>query len=308
MDRYTPADILALKLVPGAGNVSLRLILTCLRQQKSRLRSLLGKPLPELLPLFPCGQERLAELIHACDARMRKRAVSLLQTLEKHAIIPILSGTPAYPAALETHLGKNAPLLFFAKGNLALLYQEAIGIVGTRMPSQKGTRITQECARMFAEHGIPIVSGGARGVDTFAHEAALEAGGDTLIVLPQGILTYSPSSRYAAALSDGKLLLISEFSPDAEWQTHAAVTRNATISALARMILVIEPHSVNGSLRTARHALEQGKSVFYHGLGTAAQPLARHPNTVPLSPVNSQILLSTFHQPGASFPNQSCLF
>lgn len=257
--------------------------------------------------MFPCGQEQLAEFIHECDVSMQKRAASLLQKLERQSIVPLISGTPAYPAALETHLGKNAPLLLFAKGNPALLYQEAIGIVGTRTPSRKGTRMTQEYARIFAERSIPIVSGGARGVDTAAHEAALSAGGSTLLVLPQGILTYRPSSSYANALSSGKLLLLSEFVPDAEWQTHAAVTRNATISALANMILVIEPHSVNGSLRTARHALEQGKSVFYYGLGPVAQPLARHPNTFPLSPIDPQTVLSTFHQPRVPLSNQYTL-
>lgn len=308
MDLYTAADVLALKWVPGAGNVAVRLILECLRRQDAPLETLLGKPLAELISFFPSGQERLAEILHECDARLQKRAAALMRTLEQASVLPVLSGTPAYPAVLESHLGKAAPVLFFAQGSISLLYQAAAGIVGTRAPSRKGARLAQECARVFAERGIPVVSGGARGVDTAAHESALGAGGSTLLILPQGILTYRASPRYAKALSDGALLLISEFAPEAEWQTHAAVTRNATISALSRMILVIEPRSVNGSLRTARQAVDQGKPVFYHSLGPAARPLARCPNTHPLTPVNPSVLLGAFHQSTARPVLQDALF
>ncbi len=308
MDLYTAADVLALKWVPGAGNVAVRLILECLRRHDAPLKTLLGKPLAELISFFPSGQERLAEVLHACDARLQKRAAALIGKLEQASVLPVLCGTPAYPAVLESHLGKAAPVLFFAQGNISLLYQAAAGIVGTRTPSRKGVCLARECARVFAARGIPVVSGGARGVDTAAHEAALEAAGSTLLILPQGILTFRASPRYETALSDGALLLISEFAPEAEWQTHAAVTRNATISALSRLIMVIEPRSVNGSLRTARHAVEQGKPVFYHGLGPAARSLAHCPNTHPLTPVNPAVLLAAFHRPCARPTPQNTLF
>jgi predicted Rossmann fold nucleotide-binding protein DprA/Smf involved in DNA uptake len=65
-------------------------------------------------------------------------------------------------------------------------------------------------------------------------------------------------------LAQGRAVIVSQFAPDARWQTHAAVTRNATISALARMVCVIEPKKIGGSIRTARAAVAQGKRVLFY--------------------------------------------
>ncbi|HIJ66427.1 MAG TPA: hypothetical protein HPP77_10805, partial [Candidatus Hydrogenedentes bacterium] len=81
--------------------------------------------------------------------------------------------------------------------------------------------------------------------------------------------TYRPSRSVAKAVGQGAAVLVSEFPPDAPWETHAAVTRNAVISALARLVCVIEPRKTGGSIRTARIALNQGKSVLVH-VGWAA--------------------------------------
>ena len=71
-----------------------------------------------------------------------------------------------------------------------------------------------------------------------------------------------PLPLQPVAVEDGRALLVSQFSPDAPWSTHGALTRNATIAALSRLVCVIEPGRTGGSIRTARHALEQGKTVM----------------------------------------------
>ena len=120
---------------------------------------------------------------------------------------------------------------------------------------------------------MAVVSGGAAGVDWAAHDAALQSGGSTVIFLPQGILVYEMSSAWREAMDEGRLLLASEYLPDAPWRTYAAVSRNALIAAQARLVCVIEPRKQGGSLLTARHAVDQGKQVLVEPLGALPVPL-----------------------------------
>jgi predicted Rossmann fold nucleotide-binding protein DprA/Smf involved in DNA uptake len=76
------------------------------------------------------------------------------------------------------------------------------------------------------------------------------------------------------AAEEGRAAIVSEFAPDSRWHTHAAVTRNATISALSRLVCVIEPRKTGGSVRTARCGLEQGKQVLVHGSRDPESPIA----------------------------------
>ncbi len=100
-------------------------------------------------------------------------------------------------------------------------------------------------------------------MDAAAHGAALAAGGATVIVLPQGALSYEKPSAYGEAMRAGRVLLLSEFVPDLPWCTHAAVQRNATISVLSDGLCVIAPAKQGGSIRTARCAIERAKPVFH---------------------------------------------
>lgn len=112
-----------------------------------------------------------------------------------------------------------------------------------------------------------VVSGGAQGIDTVAHGATLDAGGGTIVVLPQGLLTYGASRALADAIEDGRAVLLSQFFPDAPWTVGAAVARNETIAALSRVVCVVEPGSAGGSAKTGQDALNQSKPVLvYEGV------------------------------------------
>ena len=89
-----------------------------------------------------------------------------------------------------------------------------------------------DCAEAFARKGVAIVSGAASGVDTAAHDAALNARATTVATLPQGILSFPIPKRWRHAIESGRLTLVSEFAPNLPWATHAAVTRNRTIAAM----------------------------------------------------------------------------
>lgn len=171
-----------------------------------------------------------------------------------------------YPALLTENLGNDAPPVLFLGGNAALLDRPAISIAGTRRPSKEGERNARELASGVVRRGNVVVSGGAMGVDTAARNGALEAGGATIVVLPEGLLGFMHPDDWFRALREKRILLLSEFVPCAPWADYAAVTRNATLSALGRAVCIVEPgQKRGGSLRTARCGLEQGKPVFVAG-------------------------------------------
>jgi len=140
----------------------------------------------------------------------------------------------------------------------------AIAVVGSRRVSAYGKHITEKLTSELAGDGVVIISGLALGVDSIAHQAALDAGGRTVAVLPGGIdrvypRTHEPLAR-AIVASGGSL--VSESSGEVSPQKFNFLIRNRLISGLADGVLITEAAIRSGSLNTARHALEQGRTVF----------------------------------------------
>ncbi|MBI4557484.1 MAG: DNA-processing protein DprA [Candidatus Hydrogenedentes bacterium] len=256
--------ILALLLTPGVGNVTTnRLLAAALRLGKS-LEDLRSKSPRALAELFPAEQAALAHaLTRAGDCSAS--AEELLQKTRTTGARTLVITESQYPKSVRAALGFGAPPLLFISGNTDLLSASGMAIVGTRRPTPRGLRLATECAKAAASRSITVVSGGAMGVDTRAHVTALSREGKTVVVLPQGLLTYRPPSFLQTALEEQRAALVSEFAPDVPWQTHAAVTRNATVSALSKLVCVIEPKRTGGSIRTGRCALAAGKPVLVQG-------------------------------------------
>ena len=257
------ADILALLMTPGVGSVTVHRIRALAQAIEEPVGALLGLQEAALQRCLPPGASREARALARCSPLIRARAGRLLQETLHAGCIAIRRGEPLYPASLAHAGGGAAPQILFLKGNITLMQREAAGVVGTRTPSEAGLLAARHCAAFFAARGLPVVSGAAPGVDTAAHLAALEHRGTSIAVLPQGMLTYSPCREIEAGLSANRVLLLSEFEPSSPWQRHAAIARNATISALSKILCVIEPQKEGGSIQTARHSLCGGKPVFY---------------------------------------------
>lgn len=304
-------DLLALRMAPGVGPVTMRRLCALATVAQTPLRALFGRSLRELAERLSPGAQKLAAHLEACSPALQARATELLRVINARGIHVTPFGSTDYPPSLETALGQAAPALLFVWGARKLLMEPAAGIVGTRKPSVEGARLARECAAVFAEAGIPVVSGGARGIDTAAHLSTLDAGGQTIVVLPQGLLTYRVPSAYADAIKSGRVLLLSDCVPDAPWQTRAAVARNAVISALAHVLCVIEPRSLGGSLKTARHSLAQGKPVLYAGLRGVGERLANCPGAESLvrgsQTLDPERLLHAWKQPITKRPRQVSL-
>ncbi|HEU4964565.1 MAG TPA: DNA-processing protein DprA [Bacilli bacterium] len=167
-----------------------------------------------------------------------------------------------YPAILRELY--DPPGGLFVLGDLPPCAEQALAVVGSRKPTIYGRNVTQKLVGELAEQGLTIVSGLARGIDTIAHEAALQAGGQTLAVLGSGLQQIYPREnlRLAHRIADGHGAVVSEFHPMTPGKPSHFPIRNRIISGLSQATLVIEAGAKSGSLITSDQALEQGRDVY----------------------------------------------
>lgn len=265
MNLRDAAALLAFMRLPAAGNAIARKLLIAAEHMGRTPASMFDVPPHDLIEGLPHGDlQQLAKRLSEVERGDIDRAERQIERLTRHGVHLYVATSGDYPPSLSHYLRTSAPAMIFCAGNTDLLAVEGAAIVGSRNVSQSGAALAADCARWFVRESIPIVSGGATGADSAAHDAALDAGGATIIVLPQGIRTFRGPRAWMEAVEEGRALLLSEFDPDLPWTTRAAIVRNTTICALARLVCVIEPRSSGGSMRTARRAIELGKPVFFH--------------------------------------------
>ncbi len=157
----------------------------------------------------------------------------------------------------------NPPFLLYLKGEVKKKDIDALAIVGTRRATTYGKLITRRLARALARKGVTIVSGLARGIDTAAHQGALEVGGRTIAVLGSGIdIIYPGENKKLAEEIAKRGAVVSEYSLGTQPNALHFPQRNRIISGLSKGVLVIEAPLKSGALITADFALEQGREVF----------------------------------------------
>ncbi len=158
-----------------------------------------------------------------------------------------------------------APKELYYRGTLnGLTDAPRVAIVGSRKATSYGRAVTAKLARELAEHGVVIISGLALGIDSIAHQAALEVNGNTVAVMPCGLDRVYPASHASLArkiLAQGGAL-ISEYPEGTAPLPHQFIARNRIISGLSDAVLITEAAINSGSLHTANFALEQGRTVF----------------------------------------------
>ena len=166
-----------------------------------------------------------------------------------------------YPQLLKQ--SGDPPLFLYTRGPIENLNAVCIAIVGTRAPSTYGKLMADRFARALATENIVVVSGLARGVDTIAHRAALQAGGKTVAVLGSGVDQIYPeeNTRLAEDIAAHGVIL-SEFFMGAKPDAPHFPRRNRIISGLSKGTVVIEAGKKSGALITADFALEQNRDVF----------------------------------------------
>lgn len=169
-----------------------------------------------------------------------------------------------YPANLRPL--RDAPPILYAQGDLLPQDENAVAVIGTRQPSPWGLEVAETLGRELAARGLTIVSGLAVGIDTAAHQGALQAaGGRTLAVLGSGFHHLHPrqNADLAQAISERGALL-SERPPAKPVRKQSMMIRNRLISGLSRAVIVVEAQSSlnSGSLDTAKRAVNQGRLLL----------------------------------------------
>ena len=155
------------------------------------------------------------------------------------------------------------PIGLIVKGNVSALHQRSLAIVGTRNPTSYGARIAGDFAAGFADREWAIVSGGAYGIDSYAHKGALIAEGVTVAVIASGIDINYPAgnSRLFAEICESGVM-VTESMPGQRALPHRFLTRNRLIASISKATLVVEAAFRSGSLRTARDAAEMFRPVM----------------------------------------------
>ncbi|ETW97526.1 MAG: hypothetical protein ETSY1_22325 [Candidatus Entotheonella factor] len=184
-----------------------------------------------------------------------------LEGIRTHQVTLLTLADAAYPLALRWIA--DPPAVLYMRGQLTPSHQLAVAVIGSRKPNAYGKMSAQRFSQTLAEYGYTVVSGLARGIDSLAHQGALQAGGQTLAVLGSGInMVYPPENQrlYNQICDQGAVL--SEFPLHTKPDRWNFPRRNRIISGLSLGTLVIEAAASSGSLHTARHALDQGREVF----------------------------------------------
>ncbi|HFB0924044.1 TPA: DNA-protecting protein DprA [Neisseria gonorrhoeae] len=159
--------------------------------------------------------------------------------------------------------GLTAPPVLFLRGNVRLLHKPSAAIVGSRHATPQAMRIAKDFGRALGGKGIPTVSGMASGIDTAAHQGALEAEGGTIAVWGTGIdRIYPPANKNLAYEIAEKGLIVSEFPIGTRPYAGNFPRRNRLIAALSQVTLVVEAALESGSLITAGLAAEMGREVM----------------------------------------------
>ena len=184
---------------------------------------------------------------------------SLLE--QGYKIIPIIS--PEYSPTLKKNLKYSSPVVLYAKGDLQLLQKEAVAIVGSRKANEISLIFTENIAKNAAENSKVVVSGYAKGVDRKALDSALKYGGQSIIVLPQGITTFqSGFKKYYKHIISGDVLVVSIFHPNARWSVGLAMARNPIIYGLANEIFVAQSDNKGGTWAGVLDGLKKGRTIY----------------------------------------------
>ncbi len=181
---------------------------------------------------------------------------------EGYELIPITS--PDYSKILKENLkAAHAPTLLYIKGNKQILKENSIAIVGSRNATEKSLLFADNIAKLASQEYKIIVSGFAKGVDKQALDSAINYKGQSIIVLPQGIMTFGTGfKKYYRQIVDGDVLVLSTFFPKAPWRTELAMARNPIIYGLASEIFVAESSEKGGTWSGVIDGLRKNRKIY----------------------------------------------
>lgn len=243
---------LRLCLIPGIGPERQRLLLAAFGLPSKVFSA-------NRLALAGVVGEKLADsLLNHDNQQDVAKALQWLEDDNNHLLTLADSSYP--PSLLQI---SDPPCVLYAKGNLALLQEQGIAMVGARNATPQGEQNASAFAQALSEAGLSIISGLALGIDAAAHRGGLKGTGSTIAIVGTGADRIYPAHNATLAREiANKGLILSEFPLGTPPAAHNFPRRNRIISGLARGVLVVEAALNSGSLITARLAGEQGREVF----------------------------------------------
>ena len=243
----------ATSAIPGVGSATFNYLLRYFK----RLQKFWEAPLEKIKKLKVDSKTREAIL----EFRQKVDPKIYLETVYERGIKVVSLPDRDYPANLR-QISDSPPVLYY-KGSLLPQDDLAIAVVGARYATVYGRQVTEMLALELVGAGLAIVSGLARGIDSIAHRAALDAGGRTIAVLGSGVdLIYPPENKALAEKIIQNGAIVSEFPLGFPSVPSNFPARNRIISGLSLGVLVTEAAVDSGSLITAGWAAEQGREVF----------------------------------------------
>ena len=245
---------LALSLTPGVGSIFIKRLLDRFQTPEAVFRA----PIKELLEIEGLGEKVAREIQRGpLEKAVEKELVLLKEAGGKM----ITLRDEDYPMRLKDIY--DPPALLYVRGELRREDELAIAIVGSRKTSPYGRWFTEKIGQDLARHGVTVVSGMARGIDSVAHMGALQGGGRTIAVLGCGVDVIYPSENrnlFHQIIEHGAVL--SEFPMGSPPEGGHFPRRNRIISGLSIGVVIVQASAESGSLITAGYALEQGREVF----------------------------------------------
>lgn len=220
---------------------------------------------------------KASSLAHLASFQLPENYPQISKLVQQYEIKFLAYTDPAYPIALKEIY--SPPALLYYRGDLPdALNAKCLAVVGTRKPSAYGQQMCGKTIAPTCKAGVTIISGLAMGIDTIAHQTALEEGSKTIAVLASGVESiYPPQNRELAKKIIKNGALMSEYEPGTRAEKWNFPARNRIVSALSSSVYVVEGPITSGALLTAKFALEQNRDLLALP-GQINHPNAQGPN------------------------------
>lgn len=244
----------ALNMIEHVGPVRVRQLLEQFRDAPS----ILSARKHELLRVQGIGEES-AEAIANWETKID--LAGELKRIQDYGCHILIQQDEAYPALLR-HI-YDPPIVLYVKGQLTAKDKNSVAMVGSRMTTHYGVEVARKLAYQLAYLGVTVVSGGARGIDTAAHQGALTAKGRTVAVLGTGINVVVPpenAALFERVAAEGAVITQFPFNRNGDRQTFPI--RNRIVAGMTLGTVVVEANLSSGALITANMAVEYGRQVF----------------------------------------------
>lgn len=247
-------DILLLLTIPNFGPGRVRRLLSVFGSTDAIFKA----PAQRLIQVDGIDRKLIGQIKRGGD---QKKADRQLELIRKHRINVLTIWDPSYPTLLKKTA--DPPLVLFYRGKLPEKMPPCLAVVGTRTPTQYGRTVTEKLVSELIHNGIAVVSGLARGIDTVAHQAALNHGGKTIAVLGCGLdYVYPPENRNIFQSIAEKGIIFSEYFVGTGPDAVNFPRRNRIISGMSLGVLIVEAGDKSGALITANYAVDQNREVF----------------------------------------------